>query len=236
MPSRNAPRPRWTQRELDLLRQLYPNQHTKDVAAAIGRPAGNCYRKAAELGIRKAPEWLSHVARVRTAAPGHGSHAMRFAAGQTPWNKGLKGSTGLHPKSVVNHFKPGSRHGRAAANVLPVGSLRITEDGILQRKVAGTVGALYRNWVAVHRLVWEQAHGPVPPGHIVVFRPGRHTTDLDEITLDALELITRAENMRRNSYHNNLPPELRRVVQLRGVLNRVINNCRRKQQQQKETT
>jgi hypothetical protein len=42
------------------------------------------------------------------------------------------------------------------------------------------VGALYRNWVAVHRLVWEQAHGPVPPGHIVVFRPGRHTTDLDE--------------------------------------------------------
>lgn len=228
MPSRNTPRPRWTPHELALLRELYPHQHTKDVAAAIGRPAGNCYRKAAELGIRKAPEWLSNVARVRTAEPGHGSHAKRFAPGAAPWNKGLKGSTGLHPKSVKNHFKPGSRHGRAALNVLPVGSLRITDDGLLQRKVAGTVGALYRNWVAVHRLVWEQAHGPVPPGHLVVFKPGRRTTDLDEITLDALELITRAENMRRNSYHARLPPELARLVQLRGALNRMINHRTKK--------
>lgn len=234
MSRRNAPRPRWTPRELDLLRQLYPHQHTKDVAAAIGRPAGNCYRKAAELGIRKAPDWISHVARVRTTEPGHASHAKRFASGQVPWNKGLKWSTGLHPKSKVNHFKPGSRHGSAAANVLPVGSLRITEDSILQRKVADTVGALYRNWRAVHRLVWEAAHGPVPPGHIVVFKPGRHTTNLDEITLDAIELITRAENMLRNSFRTHLPPELQRVVHLRGVLNRVINNRKRKQQQ-KET-
>ncbi|MCU0923106.1 MAG: HNH endonuclease [Burkholderiaceae bacterium] len=228
MASRNAPRPRWTQRELDLLRELYPRQHTRDVAAAIGRPAGNCYRKAAELGIRKAPEWISQVARMRTAEPGHGSHAARFTPGAAPWNKGLKGSTGLHPKSVANHFKPGSRHGRAAANVLPVGSLRITEDGILQRKVAGTVGALYRNWVAVHRLVWERAHGPVPPGHIVVFRPGRHSTKLKEITVDALELITRAENMRRNSSHTRLSPELARLVQLRGALNRMINQRTKK--------
>lgn len=228
MPSRNAPRPRWTPHELALLRELYPHEHTRDVAAAIGRPAGNCYRKAAELGIRKAPEWISHVARVRTAEPGHGSHASRFAPGKAPWNKGLKGSTGLHPKSQANHFKPGSRHGQAALNVLPVGSLRITDDGLLQRKVAGTVGALYRNWVAVHRLVWEQAHGPVPPGHLVVFKPGRRTTDLDEITLDALELITRAENMRRNSHYARLPPELARLVQLRGALNRMINHRTKK--------
>lgn len=225
---RSTPRPRWTPRELDLLRELYPHQHTKDVAAAIGRPAGNCYRKAAELGIRKAPEWISHVARVRTTEPGHASHAKRFVPGQVPWNKGLAGSTGLHPKSVVNHFKPGTRRGQAAVNVLPVGSLRITEDGILQRKVAGTVGALYRNWVAVHRMVWEQAHGPVPPGHIVVFRPGRHSTKLEEITLDSIELITRAENMRRNSAHTRLPPELARLVQLRGALNRMINHRTKK--------
>ena len=77
-------------------------------------------------------------------------------------------------------------------------------------------------WTAVHRLVWEAAHGPIEPGYVVVFRPGRRSANLDEITLDALELVTRAELMGRNSVHN-LPPELVQIAQLRGVLNRKIN-------------
>ena len=75
----------------------------------------------------------------------------------------------------------------------------------------------------MHRLVWEAACGAVPDGHIVVFRPGRKTTDPDKITLDALELLTRAENMRRNSVHSKYPPEVARLVQLRGALTRQIN-------------
>ena len=74
----------------------------------------------------------------------------------------------------------------------------------------------------MHRLVWMAANGPLPAGHIVVFKPGRRTTELEAITLDAVELISRAENMRRNSVHQ-LPPELARLVQLRGVLIKTIN-------------
>jgi hypothetical protein len=57
---------------------------------------------------------------------------------------------------------------------------------------------------------------------VVVFRPGRATTDPALVTLDAVELITRREIMARNTMHR-LPEPLARTIQLRGVLTRAIN-------------
>jgi hypothetical protein len=74
----------------------------------------------------------------------------------------------------------------------------------------------------VHELVWVRANGPVPPKHIVVFKPGMRSAVLEEITVDRVECISLAENMKRNTRHN-LPPELNEVVQLRSVLTRQIN-------------
>ena len=129
-------------------------------------------------------------------------------------------------------FKPRAPH--ESRNYRPIGSLRVSREGYLERKVSDDHPVPARRWVGVHRLVWEQAHGPVPPGHAVVFKPGRRTTVEAEITLDRLECITRADLMRRNSYHTNLPPEVARLVQLRGVLNRKINNRLRKQANERE--
>lgn len=42
-----------------------------------------------------------------------------------------------------------------------------------------------------------------------------------------LELVTRAEMMRRNSYHNTLPDDVKRLVQLKGQLTRKINTLER---------
>lgn len=223
---------RWNRAEEALLRARYPLEQSALVAAALGRPINSVMQKAHSMGLRKTRETIVRIARERTADPAHPSHAARFQPGTVPWNKGIKGSTGTHPNTRANHFRPGNLNGRAQANRQPVGALRITDDGTLQRKVAGTVGALYRNWRAVHRIVWEEVHGPVPPGHLVVFKPGRRTTDLKRITLDALELITRAENMRRNSFLTKYPPELARLVQLRGVLSRQINRKAREAEQQ----
>lgn len=57
----------------------------------------------------------------------------------------------------------------------------------------------------------------MPPGHAVVFLPGRRTTELERITLDAIELVTRAELMKRNTLHR-LPPEVVDLCRLRGRL------------------
>lgn len=119
-------------------------------------------------------------------------------------------------RGVESRFKNGSR-GRMW---VPVGTLRVNADGCLERKVTD-VGYSPRNWVPIHRLLWIEKNGHVPVGHVVVFKVGRHTTELEHIALDAVELVTRAELMRRNSYVN-YPPEIRSLLQLKGSINRYV--------------
>jgi hypothetical protein len=217
-------RRRWTPQEIALMRELYPHVSSGDMAARLGMTIEQVYWKASKLGLRKTREYLVDAASGRLTGADQRGAAHRFAAGDKPWNKGLKGIL-LSPGTT---FKPGTRHGNAARNWVPVDSLRVNPEGYLVRKVADVVGApQHHNWRAVHRIVWEAAHGPVPPGHAVAFLPGRHSTQAEDITPDALELVSRSELMRRNSVQR-YPTELRRLVQLRGALSRVINNREKK--------
>ena len=86
----------------------------------------------------------------------------------------------------------------------------------------------------MHRLVWIEANGPVPDGHVVRFKPGRRTTDVEMITLDAIECVTLAQNMKRNSFRNNYPPEVVKLIENRAHLQRMIN--KRQRAQTEETT
>lgn len=213
----------WTQTQIDMLLALYPTHSGPQIAQQIGRDVPSIYAKAAKLGLRKSREVIAQMARERTSDPSHPARATMFKPGQKTWNKGIKGSTGLHANCRATQFQPGQLNGRAVHLVAPLGTLRINPDGALERKMTEIHGAPHLRWHPVSRLVWEAAHGKVPPGHIVVFKPGTKTNVLEEITLDKLELISRAERMRRNSLHTNYPPELARVVHLRGALTRQIN-------------
>lgn len=211
----------WTDSELELLRSNFSDSRTDDLARALGRSYSTVAQKAAKLGLHKSEAYLNSPDAHRL--DGLKGMGTRFHAGQESWNKGKPGSCGLHENSRAHHYKPGNVSGRAAQLVQPIGSLRINTDGCLDRKVSELPGPNNLRWHPVHRLVWEAAHGKVPEGHVVCFRPGKKTTDIDKITVDVLELLTRAENMRRNSVHSRYPPELARLVQLRGALSRQIN-------------
>lgn len=229
--SRNiAPqRRRWTAHELAVLHATYADTPTEAIARQLGRSLRMVYSQAKNLGLRKSAAYLSSEAagRMRNGSPQIGRE-WQFKPGQPAWNKGVKGSTGRHPATAAQHFKPGNR----PHTWLPVGTTRLTDDGLLQRKVADS-GYAPRDWQSVHRLVWEAAHGPVPRGHVVVFKPGRRSTVADLITLDAVECITRAELIARNSTHRH-GPELHRLAQLRGAITRQIN--RKLREQRKEST
>lgn len=135
----------------------------------------------------------------------------RFKKGATPWNKGLKGFN-QGGRNQETRFKKGHR----PRNSLPVGTTRITKDGYIEIKIEEG----FRKWRLLHREVWKQHHGCYPPcGTALTFKDGNKlNTDISN-----LELKSRVELMKRNSFHN-YPEEIKAVIQLRGVLKRKIND------------
>lgn len=208
-----GPRHKWTEKELVVLREQYPNRKTADIASELGIKLQSVYQRAKALGLKKSVEFMKSPASGRTN--GRQGVGSRFSTGHLPWNAGMKG---LQIGGEQTQFKAG----QSPYNTAEIGSYRITKDGTLQRKISNAPGNNSQRWRSVHELVWIEANGPKPAGSIVVFKPGQRTAELAEITLDKVECITLAENMKRNTLHN-MPKELAELVQLRGAITRQIN-------------
>lgn len=80
-----------------------------------------------------------------------------------------------------------------------------------------------KNWRPYAEYVWTLA-GNEPPNknEIIVFKDGFTAKSPDDYKVEALEKITRSENMRRNSIENQ-PDSIRAAIRARGLLNRSIN-------------
>ena len=107
-----------------------------------------------------------------------------FEKGCTPANKGRKGYHA--PGSEKGWFSAG----HVPANKMPIGTVWKKSDGYLWRKV----GEGCRDWRQEHILVWEAAHGPVPPGMLVIFLDGNR----ENVALDNLALISKRTNQYLN--------------------------------------
>jgi hypothetical protein len=215
----------WTPTEDDAIRAAYQMESAREIAERIGRSEKAVFQRAHELGLRKTRDWIAERARQIMRDPNHGGRRAQFKPGQDAWNKGKHYQPG--GRCIETQFKPG-RPPELARNYLAIGSERISKDGYLERKISDDQRvAPAQRWRAVHILLWEAANGPLPKSHAVVFKDG----DKRHIAIDNLELVTRAELMRRNSVHRH-GPEVAQLSRLRGVLVRAINRRSRGQPQE----
>jgi hypothetical protein len=132
----------------------------------------------------------------------------QYKKGNVPHpNSGLKG-----PNSTS--FKKGS----VPANTRPMFSERITKDGYIEMKVPERnphTGAETR-FRLKHLWLWEQANGPLPESHAVVFKDG----DRQNCDLSNLECVHRRvlqamnKSFKPSEYPKEVRPSLLAVSQL----------------------
>jgi hypothetical protein len=224
LPGGDWKREPWTQDDDETVRINFPMWPAFLIGYLVGKSVSAVHARARKLGVEKSPDfWKNPMAHLWDSTQHPNSIAARFKPGTTPPNKGLRRPGYAPGRMAETQFKKG-RPAHEAANYVPIGTEKVdTKRGVLVRKITDdpTIYPAGR-WRPVHVMVWEAVHGPVPEGHIVIFRRGMKTFNAEEITADRLELVSLAENMRRNSIHT-YPAPIKRAMQTRGVLNRRIN-------------
>lgn len=214
-PTYRAGKRLWSPEDDAFLRMYYPHESTQTLAKVLNRTLSSVLGRANNLGLGKTKAFLASLAaNSRLSAAGA---AFRFGKGHVPANKGLR-RPGYSPGRMrETQFKRGVRSGVAVKLYQPIGAERTSKEGYLERKVNDDL-PLQRRWKAVHRIIWEEANGPVPPHHIIAFK----NKDKGDRRLDNLECVSRREWIARHTVHN-LPPELKNTVMLLGALKRQIN-------------
>lgn len=206
----------WSAAQLKQLRVLYPPQPTVEVAAALSRTVASIYGMAGILGLVKSAQYLASPAAFRFRRGYHAGWEHRYPKGHVPANKGLRRPGYAPGRMAETQFKKGGFPVNRDPEYYVIGALRVNSYGYIDMRISFEPGA--RGWRGLHLILWEDAHGPIPKGHCLRFEDG----DSLNVELDNLVLISRADNMRRNSIHN-LPAPLRDTIQLLGQLRRRIN-------------
>lgn len=194
------PAPVWSPERLAWLRA-----HRADLTIGPLTAAFN-----ARFGTHQQPSALANAMNKHgIASPRTG----RFQPGLTPWNSGMSG------------FQAGGRaretqfqRGNLVWHQMPVWSYRQETDGYWYFKFRQEAqpGLSRRDWLAVHRLNWEAAHGPLAAGQVVIMLD----TDPSHCELDNLAMLTRRELVFFNNLNHAVPPErdLRRALVARVKL------------------
>jgi hypothetical protein len=206
----------WTEQELAKLTELYPVTPMKKLEQEFSRSAHKIYNKAFALGLKKDDEYLKTYAGRFTGHLSEKSIKHQFKKGSVPFNKGMKGWSAKGTEAT--RFKKGTR----PPNYKPVGTIRETRDGYFEMKIAE---GMYK-WRLLHRVVWERLNGAIPKGMNLIFLDG----NTKNIEITNLSLVTKRQNMLRNTVHN-YPPEIVHLVQMKAAINRQINKREGKNEQ-----
>ena len=187
----------WTPAEDRTLRVLYPEFSARHIAQVLGRTKAAVKGRTNMLGLRKS------------------ANSGRFKPGHVGY---------VAPKGTRNSPRTEFKKGNKPQTWVPIGSETTDREGYLKRKVSDERTEASRfNWRFVHRMVWEEHHGPIPRGHKIVFRDGNK----QNIVIENLELVTYREAMRRNTIQR-YPADLVQTMQLLGKVRKRIKRTEEK--------
>lgn len=209
----------YTEKEIEIIKCLYPDQTTRYIADMLGRSERSVFAKASSMGLRKSTEHIQHINRDNSNNLMKSGKAYRFQKGHTPANKGKKMSPETYERCRGTMFRKG--HKPKQTKYDGAESVRTDKNGRRYIYVRIAEG----KWIPKHIQIWTKAKGAVPDGHNIIFRDGNTLN----CVLDNLECISDSELMKRNTIHN-LPVEVQELIHLKGQLTRTINSTIKRQE------
>lgn len=236
---------KWSKKDLDKLKRLYPDHSCKQIAVKLRRNPEAVKSKALVLGLKKAPGYVRNADRMLTSKeqaflrdnyfkyPGPMLCKMMGRSKSTILHYrrklGLplgKENTGRYKKGAIPPNKgkkmpPGwggatrFKKGHLPKNAKTDGHVSIRQNK--GRKPSVWIRIHQSYWRELHRVVWEKTVGPIPHGYSVCFK--------DKNTLNCkpenLYIVNRHQHMMRNTIQR-YDPELRSLIRLASKLKRKI--------------
>lgn len=191
----------WQAWEDEYLRKYYPIRLSSVLAYHLKCSTYSVYARAKRLKLKKTQAFLNKECRTLNEESGR---KYRFKKGHKPWNKGKKG---VITGGMQTQFKKGCLPHNTKYN----GHTRVDRDGyILIRTAKG-------KYQHLHRINYEKAYGRIPKGRVVKFK------DSNKLNCEPenLEVISKAENMRRNTIHQ-YPEEVKSTIRTLSKLKKTI--------------
>lgn len=151
----------------------------------------------------------------------------RITPGTVPWNKGREME--WNPNSARTQFKRGQEPHNARGK--GVGHERVNVYGYVEICVAETnpYTGFERRYVAKHRWMWEQLHGPLPEGQVLKCLDGNKlNTDPSNWEAIPQALLPRL-NGRWNTAFDTAEPELKPALMAIAKLEHAARTARRRQ-------
>lgn len=208
-----------TEKEYLWLFNNYPIKSSAECAKHLKRDLKFIYRFAAKCGLKKEPKFLSSESSGRFQKMTQAGINFQFKKGHIPQNKGKKMTPEVYNKVKDTMFKKGGK----PTNTLYDGA--ITVRGKSTGEKYQYIRIRDSKWVLLHRFIYEEYWGPIPPGYVVRFKDGNSMNT----EIDNLVLIPRTKNMLMNTVHR-FPKELIKLIKTNAKLKRKINNYGNKEQ------
>lgn len=201
---------RWQEHEDKVLIENYANMSSQDIADMLGKKVESVYNRANILGLKKSKEYITNWHKTHIS---EGFLRNSKKKGSIPHNKGISMSKETYAKCAPTMFKKGTS---------PPNTNKEGDGAVVLHKNnkwrCYNVRISLGKWIPLHRYVWEQVNGEIPKGYIVTFKD----RDFRNCTIENLELMTRADNMRRNSLRN-YPKHIQDMIHIIAGFNRKLN-------------
>lgn len=200
---------RFSKKEDAFLKRNYLRIPTKRMSKMLGRSESSARQRLALLGLVVPPEIVKKF-----------KAESQFKPGQTSFNKGRKQTEYMSKEAIERTKKTRFKKGNEPHNTKE-------KDGVISIRYdhKNRNGKPYKYirlskgvWFPLHQYKWELKNGKQPKGTVLRFKDGNTLN----CTLKNLELISRSENMARNTIHR-YPNDLKQLIRLNNKLKRKAN-------------